>query len=334
MHWISRRSFLGATALIAPGFGRFSEASASDPTFLVIGDWGTGSTDQRRMAVEIAKVAKAIRAQFVISTGDNFYPRGVTSVDDARWVTCFEDVYDSPALVIPWYITLGNHDHEGNIGAQVDYTNLSSRWRLPAKYYKHTELLADGSKVDFFHLDTTSIKEHCDSQQLVWLEHELAGSGAVWKIVIGHHPVYSGGEHGDTKELIVLLKPLLERFGVQAYLNGHDHHLEYVVVGQVHYLTSGASSKPRAAKAVEGARFVMGDRLGFMTARLSPTAMDIEFINAKGASLYRASIPARNTLTVGVPERSRTPRLTRGKKHRDRLPKQVICETFSAGEGG
>jgi hypothetical protein len=35
----------------------------------------------------------------------------------------------------------------------------------------------------------------------------------------------------------------------------------------------------------------MGNRPGFMTARLAPHAMDIEFIDGEGTSLYRASIP-------------------------------------------
>jgi tartrate-resistant acid phosphatase type 5 len=289
MKGMSRRSVLAAMAALAAAPGRLSEAAASDLTFLAIGDWGTGSTYQRKMAVQMAKAAAAIRARFLISTGDNFYPRGVETVDDAQWVTSFEDVYDAPALMIPWYITLGNHDHEGTVSAQVDYTG--SRWRLPANYYKHTELLADGSAADFFHLDTTPIKDrHGDDQQLAWLQRELAASGAIWKIVIGHHPVHSGGSHGDTKELIVLLQPLLDRVGVQVYLNGHNHDLEHVVIGRTHYLTSGASSEPRPAKAIEGTRFVMGDRRGFVTAHLAPAAMDIEFIDEQGTSLYRVSV--------------------------------------------
>jgi tartrate-resistant acid phosphatase type 5 len=201
--------------------------------------------------------------------------------------------------MLPWYSTLGNHDHEGNISAQVAYTKRSSRWRLPANYYRHTQLLTEGASADFFHLDTTSIIERYPSEdpQLAWLERELAQSTATWRLVIGHHPVYSGGTHGHTKELIVLLKPLLARYGVQAYLNGHVHDMEHIVVGGTHYLTSGAASKPKRAEAVEGTRFVMGDRLGFMMARLTPNVMHVEFIDAQGTSLYHARIPQTSTLS-------------------------------------
>lgn len=301
MRGISRRSFLAAMASFAAASRRVVPATASDITltFLTLGDWGRGSADQQRVAVQMAKTAKAVGARLVISTGDNFYPGGVKSVDDTQWVTNFEDVYDASALMTPWYVTLGNHDHRGNIRAQVNYTKLSSRWRLPANYYKHTQFLTEGGSADFFHLDTTSIIERYPSEdpQLAWLERELAGSSAIWKIVIGHHPVHSGGKHGDTKALIVLLRPLLERFGVQVYLNGHNHNLEHVVIGGTHYLTSGAASKPKPAKASEGTRFVMGDRLGFMMARIAPAAMHVEFIDEQGTSLYRGRIPQTPTLS-------------------------------------
>ena len=37
-------------------------------------------------------------------------------------------------------------------------------------------------------------------------------------------------------------KPLLDRYGVHAYLNGHEHNLEHIVVDNVHYITCGAGS--------------------------------------------------------------------------------------------
>jgi tartrate-resistant acid phosphatase type 5 len=297
---ISRRGFLASAGAVILAPHRLAQAAATDPTFLVIGDWGMGTAEQRKVAAQIAKTAEAIGARFVLSTGDNFYPDGVKSVEDERWKTNFEDVYIAPALMIPWYVALGNHDHKGSVEAQVAYTKRSARWRLPATYYKHAETLADGSRADFFFIDSHVIRNgyrrfwarSAGDAQLMWLERELAASTAPWKIAVGHHPVFSGGRHGDTEALVVLLKPLLERYGVQAYLNGHDHDLQHLVVGKVHYLTSGAGAKPRSAQAAAGSQFVMGERLGFMTARLAPHAMDIEFIDDQGISLHRASVPA------------------------------------------
>ena len=40
------------------------------------------------------------------------------------------------------------------------------------------------------------------------------------------HAVLSGGEHGNTVELQESLLPLMEKYGVDAYLCGHDHTLQ------------------------------------------------------------------------------------------------------------
>ena len=100
--------------------------------------------------------------------------------------------------------------------------------------------------------------------------------------------------------LVNHLKPLLERYRVQAYLNGHSHALEHIVVGGVHYVTS---RRGRAARrqAIAGTRFVAGERLGFAVARIAADTLAIEFVDAFGAVLYRAAIElAPVALPVGA----------------------------------
>jgi hypothetical protein len=76
--------------------------------------------------------------RFIISVGDNFYPKGVKSVDDPQWKTTFEDVYSAPSLKCRWYIVGGNHDEYSNISAQIAYTIKSPRWFFPNYYYRET----------------------------------------------------------------------------------------------------------------------------------------------------------------------------------------------------
>ena len=78
--------------------------------------------------------------------------------------------------------------------------------------------------MDFFYLDTTpmanldagEMKYHGNvasqdvPKQLAWFESALKSSVAPWKIVIAHHPIYSGGEHGDTPYIIESILPLLK----------------------------------------------------------------------------------------------------------------------------
>ncbi len=56
--------------------------------------------------------------------------------------------------------------------------------------------------------------------QLKEFEAKLAASTAQWKLVVGHHPVYSsGGLHGDTAELQQYVEPLLRKYRVQVRLS-------------------------------------------------------------------------------------------------------------------
>jgi tartrate-resistant acid phosphatase type 5 len=300
-HAVTRRAFIGATAamIAAPAIGWSNPApgDAHDLTFLAIGDWGDkGSIDQRQVADAMRLTARQTAPRFVISVGDNFYPHGVSSIDDPQWQESFELIYNDPALMCPWYAVLGNHDHDGNINAQMEYTKVDPRWRMPARYYSTSERLGDGSSADFFFLDTTTIVENMwgfanDDAQLAWLEQALAESRAGWKIVVGHHSVFSGGKHGSDAVLIKYVKPLFERFGVSAYLNGHDHNLQHVVVDEVHYLTCGAGAKSRPAARIDGTLFAASE-LGFLAASLTPAALAIAFVDATGNSLYEAAIPA------------------------------------------
>lgn len=68
--------------------------------------------------------------------GDNFYPSGVTSVDDPKWQTNWKDLFlDCPELRVPWQAVLGNHDYVGSDWAQIDFTtsdlNTDGLWQMP-----------------------------------------------------------------------------------------------------------------------------------------------------------------------------------------------------------
>jgi tartrate-resistant acid phosphatase type 5 len=109
---------------------------------LLIGDWGGQPQDrptQKRLASQMGRTA----SQFpgfcpVIALGDNFYKRGVESVDDEQFKQAFEEVYDAASLQHRWYVVAGNRDHKGNIGAQLAYTHFSHRWYFPSLYYTET----------------------------------------------------------------------------------------------------------------------------------------------------------------------------------------------------
>jgi tartrate-resistant acid phosphatase type 5 len=275
-------------------------------TFLSTGDWGmSGNFFQRQVGHSMGAWAEHLGSRFVVAVGDNFYDKGVQSVSDPLWKTCYEDIYSAKSLHTPWHAVLGNHDYGGVPQAQIDYSGVSKRWRMPARYYTRTERTPDGSAVDMFFLDTTPMlngyrnraedtpfRANARSQdvaaQLRWLNGALAASRAPWKIAFGHHPVFSGGEHGDTRELVADLKPMFERYGVQAYICGHDHDLQQIDRG-VTYVCTGAGATTRKAGSTEGTKFTSAEA-GFTAYRLTAERLTIDFIDNKGAVLHTAQI--------------------------------------------
>ena len=127
--------------------------------------------------------------------------------------------------------------------------------------------------------------------QVDWLERALGNSKAAWKIVVGHHQLYTvTGQHHDYAEMIDPFKPLLDRYGVHAYLNGHEHNLEHIVVDNVHYITCGAGSATMPVVSPPPGQFA-SDHHGFMVMRLEVDGLGFSFIDDGGTTLYNAIIP-------------------------------------------
>jgi acid phosphatase len=251
--------------------------------FLAFGDFGTGKEGQKMIADAMAQKAKTDSAAFLLALGDNFYEFGVQSTEDNQWKIKFEDMYDQPSLHIPFYAVLGNHDHRGNSDAQVEYSKISSRWRMPAKYYTFNIFVDDSAAIQFFALDTDPINDQVESAkaQLAWLEMELKKSSARWKIAFGHHPIYSGGEHGDNKIMKAALENLLMAYKVDLYLTGHDHDQEIITpVNGVLHIVSGAGGKDRDVTWSDRTIYA-GTNLGFTWFRISRNEMLVEFITGK-----------------------------------------------------
>jgi len=93
----------------------------------VAGDTGEGS---EVLAKAISRVHAKAPFDAILLTGDNFYPCGVTSVDDPRWSL----VRPLTRIGVPIFPVLGNHDFCGKAvpEAQTHATGIIPRWRFPA----------------------------------------------------------------------------------------------------------------------------------------------------------------------------------------------------------
>lgn len=307
-----RTLFLGSQAL-AVGSIFHQTLFARNPSygslnFLVVGDWGRrGEERQVEVARQMGLEGDVCQPRFVVSVGDNFYEDGVVSVEDSQWMDSFEKIYSAESLQVPWHSVLGNHDYHGNCDAQVEYSKLGKRWNMPSRFFQRTENVCDGCEANFFFLDTTPMAETADdtvvsveelksqnlAKQLAWLEESIAESKARWKIVVGHHPVYSGGVHGDTPFLVDRVLPLLKKYAVQVYLNGHDHDLQRLESEGVNFFCSGAGSKVRETTDIKFTKFAKGSTSGFMSVALDPDEMTLRMIDWRGRTLYSCQVPAQ-----------------------------------------
>ncbi|KAL4424678.1 hypothetical protein ABPG77_004485 [Micractinium sp. CCAP 211/92] len=274
--------------------------------FFAVGDWGRqGGQNQTQVAELMGRVAEAKPPQFVVSVGDNFYPHGLSSTQDALFNQSFMSVYMAPGLAVPWHAVLGNHDYCDSAPAHtasspiyqlnISLANRDSRWHCERAY---TETFAGGS-VQIFFIDTSpfiqrytkekwaqctgGILQQSWQAQLLELERRLNASTAEWKLAVGHHPGYSSGEHGNNTEIIQYLEPLFQRYGVQAYLSGHDHNLEHIrLAGYSAIITGGGSKTQRGlASKVEGSDYFW-PYSGFVAVSVQPEEMTVEFYTLDG----------------------------------------------------
>jgi tartrate-resistant acid phosphatase type 5 len=259
----------------------FAAAPSDRPArVLAFGDFGDGSDAQKQVAAAMLTYHTARPFDFALTLGDNFYSTGMASLDDERWKTWWSDLYDP--LRIPFYATLGNHDwgQPNSPAAEILFTARSPSWRMPAAYYTFT-----AGAAQFFALDTDVVSE----KQLLWLTESLDASRARWKIVYGHHPIYSEGQHEDNNVKIDQLLPVL-RDRADVYLAGHDHDMQHLrPEGKLHFFVAGTGGKLRPIEPGPRSLFAKSAH-GFAVLEVQPDTLTIAFVGVGGEELYRYAL--------------------------------------------
>nr|WP_315257666.1 tartrate-resistant acid phosphatase type 5 family protein [uncultured Flavobacterium sp.] len=281
--------------------------------FIVMGDWGRfGEDHQIPVARQMGITAKEISRDFIIATGDNFYPVGVASEFDPQWKSSFEDIYTDFSLHWNWYPVLGNHDYAGNPDAQVAYTKISQRWNMPARYYSKTfdingdpnqqvliafidtnPLIPDFHKNDVYGKNVIS---QDTTAQKKWLIKTLtyAPKSVKWKLVVGHHPLFTATlkrrESYDTKAVRKSLKSLFDKYEVDAYIAGHDHDLQHLLPeGKTNYFVSGSASEVTVIDPLPFSKLAVSE-YGFMVFSVLSNSLYVQAVNEKGKVIYSTEI--------------------------------------------
>jgi tartrate-resistant acid phosphatase type 5 len=245
--------------------------------------------------------------KFIITVGDNFYNDGVADVNDSHWKESFEDVYNGDNLIRkPWYISLGNHDYRGSVDAQIEYKKIDSRWNLPARYYTLTERLNDGTRIRFVFIDSSPFeKEYYQDpamnknlalqdtvKQKKWIDSLTSLNDVDWKIVVGHHHVYTGGvRNSEPSPIRRGLEPIFEKNKVDFYFCGHEHDLQHLKAAgkPTNYFLSGGGSDIRPTGMGKESIFAASEQ-GFMSVSVEKSSVMVSIINYKGQVLYKTTI--------------------------------------------
>lgn len=263
----------------APGAGAVGRVESA--SIAVIGDFGSGSSDERRVADLIRRVGP----EAVVTTGDNVY-------SNAGYQRLVGDYY------APWVgsgrflAATGNHDHAEGIEAFDAYFAMPSgrRW---------TSRTIGG--IEFFVLDSEAMLQSSGqfAQQRAWLARELPRSTADWQVVVLHHPPYSSGSvHGST---LVFRWPFA-RWGADLVLSGHDHDYERLRVGGLTYIVNGSGGRSlyRFARPLPGSIARNSTDFGALFLTATPNSLTGRFVADSGRGVDRFEITS-----PGAGERTR-----------------------------
>ena len=305
------------TALVAkPKTTKANDLTLGDHSlnFLVLSDWGRdgiNDTDKKtpgqlKVAKQLGETAGKVKASFLVTCGDNFHGKGVPSVDDPLWKVNFEDVYSVKSLMIPWYITLGNHDNGGNVEAELEYAKTCKRWIQPGRYFSFEKDVDGTTKALFVIIDSSPfieeylkdkkdghhIKDQNTDRQVKWCDSVLSASSAKWKFVFYHHPAYSASStHGSSPEIQKRLVPIFEKYHVDVCFSGHDHDLQHShpANSTIEYFGCGGGSDTRPAGQADFTKFSVAS-LGFGVVSLTDNKFKLSFVNQAGKNLYNYEI--------------------------------------------
>lgn len=205
-----------------------------ETSFLVLGDSGTGSDNQRAVRNQMTRTFNEKQPELLIHVGDVHQGNG------AEYDGVYFRIYEDLLQQIPFYLAIGNHDTYTDNGGPFlnDFILPVGNPHPQGRYYSHT-----WANVYFINLDT-NIPFGKGTPQYDFLERALddpARSAYDWTIAYFHHPPYSVYWPQWQGDPIVRrdLMPLFEQHGVDIVFNGHTHSYEYGLINGVRYVITG-----------------------------------------------------------------------------------------------
>ena len=271
-------------------FGYSATPTPTSVRFAVIGDYGSGNSDE----AAVAALVKSWKPDFIVTTGDNNYPAGESATIDQNIGQYYHD-YIRPYAgsygtgspdVNRFFPAIGNHDWDSTGGVQpyLDY------FRLPGneRYYDFRQ-----GPVHFFILDSDPREPDgvtSSSTQAVWLQNRLASASEPWKLVIMHHPPYSSSSvHGSS----LYMQWDFQGWGASAVLTGHDHTYERLDEAGFPYIVDGLGGQSTYdfGTPLAGSQVRYNAQHGAVLVDASAAQISLRFIGVDGSVVDSLVLP-------------------------------------------
>ena len=248
--------------------------------FAAVGDTGRDTPTARSVAERIAAVHRETPLDTLLLLGDLDQDDGNGDDYEANFATPYRPVLDAE---IPLAAALGNHDVHTREGA-----DMMQLFEMPGRYYDFRI-----GPVAFFALDTTAEDDgtRLDNTQLSWLRSKLEATSAPWRVLFMHHPSYSTTDHSSQPEVRRALEPIVNEYGVQLVLSGHDHQYERSKqIGSAVYVVAGTGCcvDGKDERSDHTAHFESTG--GIVVVEASTTRMVLRFVDAEGGVRDSAEI--------------------------------------------
>lgn len=252
---------------------------ATPTTFGIIGDFGGNNPGSKAVAHAIKKKQPA----YIITVGDNNYPRGCQATIDenigqyySKYIGDYQGSYGKGATENAFYPTLGNHDWDAQTHCkQGEYLPYQTYFKSlnNQRYYDFQK-----NDIHFFALDSDPREPDgntINSKQYQWFKEKIKKSKAKFKIAYFHHAPYSSSYHGSNKAM----QWDFAKLGIDVVLAGHDHIYERIERHGIVYFVNGiggADSNYRVWFPVKGSKFVYNKKYGYMLATIDGNHLNLQ----------------------------------------------------------